>query len=436
VTPDYLSERQNAVSQDPAVKAELNTYLQTLVDQFGLTWLESDDGNPVQELWRSTDGMTTNELLNLGRAVQNLSKRDARWTKRQIGHIKSSDQGQRAGAIFEILGLDLFNRPGQEVIPAGDDQEGCDGRIVLSDGSVIVSIKNHGLSSNEAAFLQRADEIHCEFLDRMSQARANELDVRIMAVGQPTAADWSTLRSQMADVVARRKPTDGELWQGSWRLLDPKWRPLSPSHISYSFLLLAPYHKNEQKNFEDKIAAGIANLEKHCSVVPEDVCRMLFLRLSASASLPDCARWAQEYFDLYPDTNVEMIMLYQATIAVDRAKDTSQLSHYGVPVFGPRYQAWRDGGASPRNVLMEALVGKIESRPTRLIMTNGAAEMDMSGRYMFQRSEIYRYYDPQKGQVDAILSNPAPGIFINAVFGDGGALKMKRPPESRLLLLP
>jgi periplasmic protein TonB len=34
VTPDYLSERQNAVSQDPAVKAELNTYLQTLVDQF------------------------------------------------------------------------------------------------------------------------------------------------------------------------------------------------------------------------------------------------------------------------------------------------------------------------------------------------------------------------------------------------------------------
>jgi nucleotidyltransferase/DNA polymerase involved in DNA repair len=55
------------------------------------------------------------------------------------------------------------------------------------------------------------------------------------------------------------------------RPLDPRWQPLSPSHVSYSFLLLAPYHKNEQKNFEDKVAAGIANLEKHCSQVAPDV---------------------------------------------------------------------------------------------------------------------------------------------------------------------
>jgi hypothetical protein len=159
--------------------------------------------------------------------------------------------------------------------------------------------------------------------------------------------------------------------------------------------------------FEDKIAAGIANLEKHCSQVSDDVCRVLFLRLSASATLPECAKWAGEYFELYPDTNVEMIMLYQAAIAVDMAKDTSQLSHYYMPVYGPKYQAWRDGGASPRGFHMETLVGKMETKPTRLIMTNGTATMDLSGHYMFQRSEIYRYYDPQKGQRDAVLSNPA-----------------------------
>ena len=85
---------------------------------------------------------------------------------------------------------------------------------------------------------------------------------------------------------------------------------------------------------------------------------------------------------------------------------------------------------------MESLVGNIEQKPTRMIMTNGTDTMDLSGRYMFQRSEIYRYYDLQKGQREAVLSNPAPGVFINAVFANGGALKMKRPPESRLLLLP
>lgn len=248
--------------------------------------------------------------------------------------------------------------------------------------------------------------------------------MRIIALGQPTAADWSTLRSQMADVVVGRKPADSAMWQGFLRPLDPRWQPLSPSQISCSSFLLAPYHKNEQKNFEDNIAAGIANLETHCSQVSDDACRVLFLRLSASASLPECAKWANKYFELYPNTNVEMIMLYQAAQPLLRAG------------LRPKYQAWRDGGASPRGFHMEALVGKMEMQPTRLIMTNGAAIMDLGGRYMFQRSEIYRYYDPQKGQRDAVLSNPAPGIFINAVFGNGGTLKMKRSPESRLFLLP
>jgi len=51
--PDYLSQRQNVFAQDPAEKAELNTYLETLADQFGLRWLEHGSGNPVQELWQA-----------------------------------------------------------------------------------------------------------------------------------------------------------------------------------------------------------------------------------------------------------------------------------------------------------------------------------------------------------------------------------------------
>lgn len=92
------------------------------------------------------------------------------------------------------------------------------------------------------------------------------------------------------------------------------------------------------------------------------------LRLSASASIPDCAQWAREYFDQYPNTNVEVIVLYQAALAVDMAKDTTQITHHFVPVFGTKYAAWRDGSAAPRRFSINSLVGKIEMNATRLIM--------------------------------------------------------------------
>jgi hypothetical protein len=65
-----------------------------------------------------------------------------------------------------------------------------------------------------------------------------------------------------------------------------------------SVVHMAPWRRwkatwNEQKNFEDKIGAGLANLEKHCSQVPADVCRMLFLQLSVSVSLPRLRQMGQ-----------------------------------------------------------------------------------------------------------------------------------------------
>jgi hypothetical protein len=225
--PDYLSHRQNAVITDPQNSAALNSCLETLADQFGLAWLDQPGNNPVQELWQAKHAMATNELLNLGDAIRNLLQADGRWTKRQIELMKSSDAGQRAGATFEILGLNLFNGLGQKVIPARDDQKGYDGTVVLQDGSLMVSIKNHGVSTHETDFLRRSSEIHGEFLDCMARSRANAMDVRIMALKQPTTADWSTLRGQIADVVAGNKPADSAAWQGFRRDLDPRWRPLS-----------------------------------------------------------------------------------------------------------------------------------------------------------------------------------------------------------------
>src|SRR5262249_44453761 len=97
--------------------------------------------------------------------------------------------------------------------------------------------------------------------------------------------------------------------------IDERFHPLSADHISYAILLAAPYHPNEQKNFQSNIEKGIANLVKHHGQVGADVCRGLLLRISETAQPLDYAAWAHQYFDNYPGTALELILLYQVAVA-------------------------------------------------------------------------------------------------------------------------
>ena len=143
---DYLAHRQNLISEVPV--AELNGYLATLATEFGQDWLERDDRNPIQILWKRRDGLATNELLLLGQAVRTLMKANAAWTRRQVKRMRSTEAGTRAGAIFEVFGLNLFATPTQAIEPAKESNPGYDGRVVLEDGSsLILSLKNHGISA-------------------------------------------------------------------------------------------------------------------------------------------------------------------------------------------------------------------------------------------------------------------------------------------------
>ena len=56
--------------------------------------------------------------------------------------------------------------------------------------------------------------------------------------------------------------------------------------------------------------------------------------------------------------------------------------------------------------------------------------------YVFQQGDIYRYYAAGSGPVNAILSNPAPGILIHAVIEGLAPLQMIAPPNAELVLLP
>jgi hypothetical protein len=434
--PDYLAQRQNAISTDPQRVTELNRYLETVADAFGQPWLKQTGSSPVQELWNSKHAQATNELLILGHAIQNMQTADASWTRRQIALMKTGSRGEQSGATFEIIGLNLFTGPGQRVVPAAANKPGYDGSIVFDDGaSLMVSIKNHGITSHETGFLTKAEEIRSEFVDGLRAARANPAKMRAIALRHPSSADWAVLKRQLRDISSGKQPEDSPAWEAIIEPLPAEWSPLSPNHLSYGFILAAPFHPNEQKNFEDSIRKGITNMEKNCTTVAPDVCRTILLRLSATASMPECAKWANDYFAQYPDTNVELIMLYQAVPAMDLRNNTTPITHFFLPVLGPHFARWQAGRRS-RRFAIHPLIGAVQINPTGMVLLDGVKEIPFDGHYVFQKAEVFHYYDPAKGSVTANLSNPAPGVFHHAVIGDLAPLGMRASEDGRLLLLP
>jgi hypothetical protein len=196
---DYLAGRQNLIREAPI--EELNGYLATLATEFGQDWLTRDDNNPIQVLWKRRDGLATNELLLLGQAISAMLQANGPWTRRQISGMKSTDAGTRAGAMFEVLGLNLFATPGQTIEPAKESNPGYDGRIILKDGSsLLLSLKNHGVSSNELYFRKEAGLALRDFLAPCMGVRGTEsafaptrVLFQCLGIGSSCAKAWTQL---------------------------------------------------------------------------------------------------------------------------------------------------------------------------------------------------------------------------------------------------
>ncbi len=149
---NYLAHRQNAITEEDPTR--LNEMLGAIARHFGGNSLNRLGSNPVQILWARPDFMATNELLSLGDAILALEKVDSGWVKRlEVAAIKENDEGNRSGAIFELIALNMYRSAGHRVFPAKEDNPGYDGRLVLTNGSeAIISIKNHGISTHERSF--------------------------------------------------------------------------------------------------------------------------------------------------------------------------------------------------------------------------------------------------------------------------------------------
>lgn len=441
---DHLAYRQ--ASGLNMSRAKLNAKLESIARQFGLDWLEACGSNPLKILWGSRDALSTNELLNFGDAIEAFEKIDPNWLSSKVHLIKNSDEGNRSGAIFELMGLNLYVAAGNKTVPSGGANPGYDGVVELPDrSSLLVSIKNHGPTSHERFFLHNARQLDQQFQAWLEKHRQSGIELRIFAQGHLDATAWANLKRDVENIL------DGQL-AGTAKNYNPKskcnivlkhtapeYYPLSEKNISSVIFICAKAHQNEQDKFIEDIRRGCSNLVKHTKEAPDSACPVLLVRLSPSASIKNCLDWAHDYFVQFPKEKVGVIILYQA--ATVSSNNKTSLSHFIKPILGPHFTFWaRPSNAAARRLPnMSVLVGVNIDQASRKVILMGDRQVSLDGTYSYQRGDIYRYYRLNESELEIALSNPAPGIKMHAEVdkgGDSAVMQMISSGRGELLLLP
>ena len=251
---DHLSGRQFRVLTAEETHA-FNERLEAIVVNFGSEWLSEQNQNPVQELWARKDGLATYELISLGDALYNLLAKNPDWTRNHIKEIKFGNPSNRSGAIFELLGLNLFHCSDQRVKAAPKHNPGYDGVVTFGNGSVmLLSIKNHGVSSHEAYFQREASRIDRQFRFILKLRLINGIEIFVRAHVYPSKGDWATLRDALELLVIRLTKHPGfkadidteivasirESWTIRIRSTPTKYKPLFPLRLSAGVQISVP----------------------------------------------------------------------------------------------------------------------------------------------------------------------------------------------------
>ncbi|MGD0633320.1 MAG: hypothetical protein ABSA13_03440 [Beijerinckiaceae bacterium] len=432
----HLANRQN-VLQAPLI--ELEARLEAVAASFHDEWL-SAGVHPMQILWSRRDVLATNQLIWFGDAILNMRAIDTSWTQRELSKVKSQPANVRKGAAFELLGLNMLSQH-QRVVPTAAGTPGYDGIAYLPDGGrMALSLKNYGTSTHEQVVQQHGAALETILTNVLRTLGKNGVDLRVIARQNPSSADWERLKTCLPEIIASDPQIPGNAYQDTnWtvivrRLAGVDARP--SASLSYQITILAPLHANEHQNLISKLDEASANAERHARG-EADLCHAVMVHLPENASLDGCNQWAQTYFAERPDGPIDLVILYQPSVASLNGSQASAIVHAMQCVEGPRYNTWsKPHGGKRRRVGISFYVGIVSGSSSRLILKNDLGQSLAGDQwYLFQSGHLYQVVEPgPNGVVDIKLSNPAPGLFRHALGPDGTELRGIFPPSSDLLI--
>jgi hypothetical protein len=422
--------------------AEINRRLEALATSFGKDWLEADGGHPLQKLWARGDALATNQLVLVGDAIFLLTATNGKWVADQVRDIKQGNDNARRGAMFELLALSMLKAP--TVVPTPRNHPGYDAVLVMADNaSLLVSLKSYGKSVHEQSFEAECETTERVFTQALTTLKVSGLSLRVVAKIYPRANHWQALRQAIPSILAQPNHVRealhpiGDTWAIAIGGVPTEVLPLSDKHLSYQVVFLAPFHQNESKNLTDKLDAAAANARKHAGATSEKDARAVLVRLPETISLKVCSEWAQHYVAEHPNGPLDLVLLYQPTVA-DTADGRTVIDHAFVSCQTSTYATWMRPG---RNFGIEVLVGQISNGTSRRLVVDGtvpdAPEIDEM--YLYQRGEFYTVFEQKpNGTAEGHLDNLASGIVRHAVFrmasGDEAVLSGVFPAKKALSL--
>ncbi|MFM0224139.1 hypothetical protein [Paraburkholderia dipogonis] len=421
------------------IPPEVSTRSLTTVERsFGLDWLAASNGaHKLQRLWQRLDFLATIELITLGDAIALVKEIDSAWIVDRIKDIKVSSATSH-GHLFEILGIAMLARAGMRVRPTRGNLPGVDALVSFADGfEVRLSMKNHDISDHERFFRERSRKTRAS-IQKSLRAKSSSAQVVIETFECLTEPDWAKVENFISAVPAitaqpyTREAIPKKVAVGISKLAQEMGTPpLAATHFSDTFIAISPHHKNEQKNFIDKVYKATTNLRKHATR-SERTANVVFMKLHPTATLNDIETYARELLnDAESDPGVDAMLLYQSSFI--RRADQSSVTHHLRFITSPRYFP------AEHQFNLAALIGLVstESSHNKLHSSNGA-KLLLEGKYVYQTGDHYYLAQVTADGFSAKLTADAPGILAHAVFTQpppGSVIKGRFPPDEELAIL-
>jgi hypothetical protein len=435
---------------------ELEKAFKAFLDAFTEEWLTKNNYHPLRALWKRGDVLSSNEILSLGNAINEVSKIDSIWLRNQIKLMKSAERNNYLGAFAEVISIDLLNGKNHPTVPAKSNQPGYDALMALppSPKNIRLSIKNYGQSKHESTFVKWAAKTEELIIKLLKKYKYYPVTVWIDCPSQyPSDAKWKMLHSHLDNIFKTKKNADDPFSALCTEV--PEWiviisphisnnEPLHPNYNSYTFVLSSVYHQNENDNLLSKIQDACANLTKHSATENDEIKNFLFIHLSPLASITKCKEWLDAYFIEYPEKPISAVLFHQPSVVTNLQTGSSNINHYFFPyIRNERLNDWLPQGFQ---FTFTMPIGTVSNEPALYSLNfthpDGKIEtISVNDRYMYQRGNHYIQMQPDgKGGFAGNISQLAPGVFSNIVVElpnqpGQAVIAGKFPPSDELLIL-
>jgi hypothetical protein len=374
--------------------------LEIVRDVLDEKWLNGKKWHPVRQLWRSNDWLSTVELLWLGESLQVLRGVDHDWLEHHVRALKRPDKSDRVGSQFEILGLAALTAPDQVLVPAAQAMPAYDADLNVRGKPLRLSLKNFGALERQHIFERRAAAIEESILSWAQVHGHSWVGLLVVASTYPTEEDWRVLRSALPAFLTAGLPL---LETAVWRVV--RHNPgldigeLDQNRTSCNITILATQHRNERWAFLSRMQREFGSFNA-AAAAWDDREKAVLIRLAERAPLGEACRAAEEFLER-SDTNVDSVILYQPSVASNRAAGITMLTHHIVTV---------QRGLVRAMPTFRFPIGPVTTEPTRPELRVDKRVIQLYNYHVHQRNAIYRIAElTAEGGLEGVITSRAPG---------------------------